>query len=134
VLAVLETEDSKIKFSNFTFQIWDSIPGDFDMGVDYIHIVKNIVLKHVPQDEFAVFLFGSRAVGNNKALSDIDVGILGTRPLPYIIKGDLESDLDECIVPFKIDLIDFYQVNEVFKNEALSTVEIWNCPKSIKLS
>ena len=61
MLAVLETEDSKIKFSNFTFQIWDSIPGDFDMGVDYIHIVKNIVLKHVPQDEFAVFLFGSRA-------------------------------------------------------------------------
>ena len=134
MLAVLETEDSKIKFSNFTFPIWDSISGDFDMGVDYILIVKNIVLKHVPQDEFAVFLFGSRAVGNDKSLSDIDVGILGMRALPYNIKGDLESDLDESIVPFKIDLIDFYQVDEVFKNEALSTVEIWNCPKNIKLN
>ncbi len=129
---VLETEDSGIKFSNFDFK--DPIPGDFDMGVDYIHIVKNIVLKHVPQDEFAVFLFGSRAVGNDRALSDIDVGILGNRSLPYIIKGDLESDLDESIVPFKIDLIDFYQVDKVFKNEALSTVEIWNCPKNIKLN
>ena len=38
-------EDLKIKFSNFTFQIWDSIPEDFDMGVDYIQIVKYIVLK-----------------------------------------------------------------------------------------
>ncbi len=131
---VLETQHSEIKFSTFTFQIKDPIPGDFDMGVDYIHIVKNIVLKHVPQDEFAVFLFGSRAVGNDRALSDIDVGILGNRSLPYIIKGDLESDLDESIVPFKIDLIDFYQVDKIFKKEALSTVEIWNCPKSIKLN
>ena len=104
------------------------------MGVNYIDIVKSIVLKHVPQEEFAVFLFGSRPVGNDKALSDIDVGILGKRPLPVIIKGDLESDLDESIVPFKIDLIDFYQIDEVFKNEALSTVEIWNCPKNIKLN
>ena len=104
------------------------------MKRDYLDIVKNIVLKHVPQNEFAVFLFGSRAVGNASSLSDIDVGILGTRPLPYIIKGNLESDLDESIVPFKIDLIDFYQVDEVFKNEALSSVEIWNCPKNIKLN
>ena len=123
-----------IKFSNFNYRIWNSIPEDFDMGVNYIDIVKSIVLKHVPQEEFAVFLFGSRAVGNDKALSDIDVGILGKRPLPVIIKGDLESDLDESIVPFKIDLIDFYQIDEVFKNEALSTVEIWNCPKNIKLN
>lgn len=104
------------------------------MKRDYIDIVKNIVLKHVPQNEFAVFLFGSRAVGNASALSDIDVGIMGMRPLPYSIKGSLESDLDECIVPFKIDLIDFYSVDEAFKNEALSTVEIWNCPKNIKLN
>ena len=79
MLADLEIEDSEIKFSTFTFQIKDPIPGDFDMGVDYINIVKNIVLKHVPHDEFAVFLFGSRAVGNDRALSDIDVGIFGKR-------------------------------------------------------
>ena len=104
------------------------------MKRDYIDIVKKIVLKHVPQNEFAVFLFGSRAAGNAKTLSDIDVGILGMRPLPSIVIADLESDLEESIVPFKIDLIDFYQVDEVFKNEALSNVQIWSCPKSIKLN
>ena len=104
------------------------------MKLDYLDIVKQIVLKHVPQNEFAVFLFGSRAAGNANTLSDIDVGILGIEPLPSIIMADLESDLEESIVPFKIDLIDFYQVDEVFKNEALSTVQIWNCPKNIKLN
>ena len=104
------------------------------MKLDYLNIVKQIVLKHVPQDEFAVFLFGSRAAGNAKALSDIDVGILGLKPLPSVITADLEFDLDESIVPFKIDLIDFYQVDEAFKAEALSIVQIWNCPKNIKLN
>ena len=102
--------------------------------MNYINIVKHVVLKHVPKDEFAVFLFGSRAVGNAQELSDIDVGILGVGPLPSIIMANLESGLEESIVPFKIDLIDFYQVDKVFKNEALSTVQIWNCPKNIRLN
>jgi hypothetical protein len=102
--------------------------------MNYIDIVKQIVLKHVPNNEFAVFLFGSRAAGNSNSLSDIDVGVLGIEPLPTSILANLESDLEESIVPFKIDLIDFYQVDKAFKNEALSTVQIWNCPKNIKLN
>ena len=104
------------------------------MKFDYIDIVKQIVLKHIPKDNFAVFLFGSRAVGNDKPLSDIDIGILGSEPLPTIIKVDLESDLEESIVPYKIDLIDFYQVDKDFKKEALNTIQIWNCPKNISLN
>ncbi len=104
------------------------------MTFDYIDVVKQIVLKHIPKDNFAVFLFGSRAVGNAKPLSDVDIGILGLDPLPTIIKADLESDLEESIVPYKIDLIDFYQVDKDFKKEALNTIQIWNCPKNIKLN
>ena len=84
------------------------------MTFDYIDIVKQIVLKHIPKDNFAVFLFGSRSVGNAKPLSDIDIGILGLEPLPTIIKVDLESDLEESIVPYKIDLIDFIRIIEYF--------------------
>ena len=104
------------------------------MTFDYIDIVKQIVLKHIPKDNFAVFLFGSRAVGNAKPLSDIDIGILGLEPLPTLIKADLETDLEESIVPYKIDLIDFYQVDKDFKKEALNTIQIWNCPKNISLN
>jgi predicted nucleotidyltransferase len=104
------------------------------MTFDYIDIVKQIVLKQVPNDAFAIFLFGSRAAGNAKPLSDIDIGILGTEPLPMIVKVHLDVDLEESIVPFKIDLIDFYQVDKDFKKEALKKIQIWNCPKNIKLN
>ena len=104
------------------------------MMFDYIDIAKQIVLKQVPNDAFAIFLFGSRAAGNVKALSDIDIGILGTEPLPMIVQAHLDADLDESIVPFKIDLIDFYQVDKDFKKEALKKIQICNCPKNIKLN
>ena len=100
------------------------------MKFDYIDIVKQIVLKHIPKDNFAVFLFGSRAVGNAKPLSDIDIGVLGPEPLPTLIKEDLE----ESIFPYKIDLIDFYKVDKDFKKEALNTIQIWKCPKNISLN
>jgi predicted nucleotidyltransferase len=104
------------------------------MTFDYIDIVKQIVLKQVPNDAFAIFLFGSRAAVNAKPLSDIDIGILGTEPLPMIVKAHLDADLEESIVPFKIDLIDFYQVDKDFKKEAIKKIQIWNCPKNIKLN
>lgn len=104
------------------------------MTFDYIDIAKQIVLKQVPNDAFAIFLFGSRAAGNAKPLSDIDIGILGTEPIPMIVKAHLDVELEESIVPFKIDLIDFYQVDKDFKKEALKKIQIWNCPKNIKLN
>jgi predicted nucleotidyltransferase len=73
------------------------------MMFDYIDIAKQIVLKHVPNDAFAIFLFGSGAVRNAKPLSDIDIGILGTGPLPMIVKAHLDVEfikkkcLNRCI-------------------------------------
>jgi predicted nucleotidyltransferase len=62
------------------------------MTFDYIDSVKQIVLLHVPNDAFALFLFGSRAAGNAKPLSNIDIGILGTEPLPMMVKAHLDAE------------------------------------------
>lgn len=97
---------------------------------DCINIVKEIILKRVPLDDYSVFLFGSRAVGNNHEMSDIDVGIWGEKPLDIVIKLNLEEELEECIVPYKIDLVDFYQVGEDFKHYALEKIDIWNLSKN----
>jgi hypothetical protein len=51
-----------------------------------------------------------------------------------MVKAHLDAELEESIVPFKIDLIDFYQVDKDFKKEALKIIQIWNCPKNIKLN
>ncbi|TZF86438.1 nucleotidyltransferase domain-containing protein (plasmid) [Pedobacter sp. BS3] len=97
----------------------------------YVDIIKSIVLKQVPLDSYTVFLFGSRAVGNAHPMSDIDIGFMGTAALPVGVKARIEEEIDESVVPFHVDLVDFYQVTEAFKEEALKKTVIWNLPKSL---
>ncbi len=103
------------------------------MKEDYVDMIKEIILKRVPLDKYAVFLFGSRAVGNAHQMSDIDVGILGEMPLPLLIKADIEETISESIVPFRVDLIEFNQADTRFKEEALTKIIVWNSPKNLKL-
>lgn len=99
----------------------------------YINLAKEIILKYVPKDKYAVFLFGSRANGKNNRVSDIDIGFLGEKELPVMIKSAIEDELEESIIPYTVDLIDFKKVASDFKKIALKHIIIWNCPKSILL-
>jgi predicted nucleotidyltransferase len=94
--------------------------------MDYILHTKKIVLKHFDTAKYEVFLFGSRAAGNAKFHSDIDVGILGNEQLNSIQLAELENDLEESIVPFKVDIVDFYRVEEKFKHFALQHIVKWS--------
>ena len=92
----------------------------------YLELVKKIILENIPKDEFDVFLFGSRADGTNYFASDIDIGVKGSDLLDKKIIYKIKDKIDESMVPFKVDIIDFNDVNETFKKEALKDIEIWN--------
>ena len=99
------------------------------MQIDFqqkcVELVKQIVLNHIDTNQYKVFLFGSRACGNAKKYSDIDVGILGNQKFSIIKKFDIEDAIDESIVPYKVDLVDFFGVDNKFKSEALKKIVIW---------
>lgn len=96
------------------------------MKMDYISLTKEIVLKHIDAEKYQVFLFGSRAAGNAKFHSDIDVGIMGKGPVSSIQLAEIEDDLAESVVPFKVDIVDFSRVDEAFKAVALKHIITWN--------
>ena len=91
----------------------------------YIDIVRNIVLSHIDPSEHFVFLFGSRVKRTNKKYADVDIGILGNKPIGKIYYKII-NDLEESIVPYKVDIIDFSLVDEKFKKKAMGKIEIWN--------
>ena len=92
---------------------------------DYVSLAKEIVLFHLPKKEYRVFLFGSRAVGNSKPKSDIDIGIWGKERCPLRTKIKIEEAIEESIIPFKVDLVDFAFVDETFKKYALQKIIEW---------
>jgi len=62
-------------------------------------------------------IFGSRAKGNYKPHSDIDLVIYGTK-ISETLLLHIASELDELPTPYKFDLVDYKTIsNENFKNE-----------------
>jgi len=60
------------------------------------------VLKHYPEVKQAI-LYGSRAKGNYRPASDIDLTLVGAAlTLTHLL--DIENRLDDLLLPYKIDL------------------------------
>lgn len=76
-------------------------------------IVEHILQKHIPQR--VVWAFGSRVHGNVKPYSDLDLAILGDAPLNLAEHADLADDFSESDLPFKVDLVDWNQIDDGFQ-------------------
>ena len=100
----------------------------------YLHQLKDLVLNIVDKDRYAVFLFGSRALGKRGKVVDVDIGLLGEKSVPLELLGELHEVVEASIIPLKVDFVDFSSVDEKFKRIALSDIEIWNQPPTIKIN
>ncbi len=96
----------------------------------YLAIAKDIVLKHVDNTQYAVFLFGSRAKGRHGRSADVDIGIAGDKPLDCSLVAAIQEELDASIVPYHVDIVDFYSVDSHFRQHALRSAVIWNKTKN----
>lgn len=85
-------------------------------------IIK-IVSKYLDLNLFRVFFFGSRVKGDSFPRADIDLGIEGPEEIPASIKIKIEEELERLPILYKIDLVDFKNVSERFKREALKHIE-----------
>jgi len=74
------------------------------------------VLKPFTEDSGAsVILFGSRARGDARRTSDIDVALQANQPLPSWALARLREQLEESNLPFRVDLVDYSTLTEEFK-------------------
>jgi predicted nucleotidyltransferase len=77
-----------------------------DKTIEQIHAV----LSRFPEVDKAV-LYGSRAKGNFKRGSDIDLTMYGNG-LSLTILFKIENELDDLLLPYKIDLSIFEQITD----------------------
>lgn len=85
-------------------------------------IIKQIIYKYLPKNAYEVFIFGSRATGTSRKFSDIDLGINGPKALSaeeYVL---IKSAFDESDLPYRVDLVDFKNVSDKFKQISLSKI------------
>lgn len=85
--------------------------------------ISRIVREHLPSREYRAFFFGSRAEGKHRERSDIDVGIMGQKPLSLDKLFEIKEALDKIPTLFKIDVVDFRQTSKDFREVALAHTE-----------
>ena len=81
------------------------------------------VLSRYPQVEKAI-LYGSRAKGNYKNGSDIDLTLRGGADLTLNVIYKILNDLDELLLPYTIDLSIFDDISDLDVIEHIQRVGI----------
>lgn len=75
--------------------------------------------------EAKIYLFGSRARGNYKKYSDIDIALDAGKPLPIQDVDEVKSMLNESNIIHLIDVLDFHSVNTAMQEAIMKEKIIW---------
>ena len=70
----------------------------------------------------------------SKRHSDVDIGFLGKEALDQRVIRKISDELEESVVPYHIDLVDFFKVDTRFKKIALKRISLWNKAKNIPIN
>jgi predicted nucleotidyltransferase len=92
----------------------------------YINLAREIVLSEIDKKNISVVLFGSRATGNERHDSDIDIGFWGKCELENSLLIRISEKLEASIIPYHFDLIDLSKTNQAFKKQAIKDGVVWN--------
>lgn len=76
-------------------------------------IIAGILKKHVPKRR--ILVFGSRATGRSKPHADLDLAVLGKKPVLFSVLYDLREDFMESDLPFRVDVLDWARTSEEFR-------------------
>ena len=87
--------------------------------------VRQIVLEHLGDHPASVYLYGSRATGNARPTSDVDVAVLPRIPLPPGTLAATRDALSESTVPFTVDLTDLSETDATFRARVLAEGILW---------
>ena len=79
----------------------------------HLIIVRTILLELVPHN--AAWVFGSRAGGNPKPHSDLDIVLIDPPNVGESTKSALKQKFEESNLPFRIDVVFWNSLNKSFQ-------------------
>lgn len=66
-----------------------------------------------------IYLFGSRATGTARDLSDIDLALEGNAPLDHYEVNRAEMTIEHLNIPYRTDIVDFHTAPESLQQQIL---------------
>lgn len=88
-----------------------------DLLPKHLEIVQDLLGRHMPERE--VIACGSRTKGTARKYSDLDLAVMGDKPVAPSALADLKEDLTESYLPFMVDLVEWSSMNYDYMREAV---------------
>jgi predicted nucleotidyltransferase len=92
---------------------------EFGLNQETINKINSVFLKHPEIDK--VIIYGSRAKGNYRTGSDIDLSMFGN-DLEYDLIGKVSSEIDDLNTPYLFDISIFNLLNSPSLEEHINRV------------
>ena len=101
-----------------------------DLNPKHFEIVQHILAKHVPGSE--VRAFGSRVKWTAKDYSDLDLAVVGSKPLTLRQGYQLAEAFEESDLPIRVDVLDWHTISEEFKRIIAAEYEVIQGAEPVK--
>ena len=101
-----------------------------DLNPKHFETVQHILAKHVPGCE--VRAFGSRVKWTAKDYSDLDLAIVGSKPLTLRQGHRLAEAFEESDLPIRVDVLDWHTISEEFKRIITAEYEVIQGAEPVK--
>jgi len=98
-------------------------PSPVDRTEQYKKMLLDIIVKKLPTAR--IILFGSRARGDNKEGSDIDIALdNGTKIDPRVII-DIKGLIEDSDLPLFCDVVDIHAISDSMREKILTGGVVW---------
>jgi len=84
-----------------------------DITPHHLAIIEDILKHNVPDNP--IWAFGSRVSGHATSTSDLDLAIISTTPLDFLLLANLKDAFSTSFIPYKIDIVDWASITPEFQ-------------------
>ena len=92
----------------------------------YLNQMRELVLRETSNLDCTILLFGSRARGEHRRSSDIDIAFSGLSEQAFTrVRDHLLAEIEESIIPHHVDLVNMDTAPGDFRNVAMKEVIVW---------
>lgn len=89
----------------------------------YKQTLIRIIGRYLPTAK--IYLFGSRAKGDNDSGSDIDLALDAGEKIDIKVLLDVADAISDSTIPFFVDIIDVHAVDETFYSAIKKDLLLW---------
>lgn len=80
----------------------------------YIRLIKETFADKLSNHNYLIYIFGSRARGDNSKYSDVDIAFKGNKKLTLRELSQLQLNFEFSDLPYKVDIIDLNSCSSDF--------------------